>query len=262
MSREWVDDLVKPPRRGPDNRDKRWVMRCDCFHAAHGLDGKRRLLRCPTEGKPSVTQPVLDDYAKDGWKIALVHGDLCPDCIGGHPAPTPEVLAGPGRIQRRRVKGWRMPEGAVYVGRGSKWGNPFQYRTPYGLVRHLPNDAATYEYEGRISADGMSHPYYHPDGHVTDYRVRYATREEIVELYRRTILEPDRGMLGAYPSNKGHLATFWTGKRWESEHLTVTPEMIRAELAGKVLACWCKDSDPCHADVLLAIANSEEVPRG
>ena len=29
------------------------------------------------------------------------------------------------RIQRRRAKGWRMPAGAVYVGRPSKWGNPF-----------------------------------------------------------------------------------------------------------------------------------------
>ena len=31
----------------------------------------------------------------------------------------------PVRIQRRRIKGWRMPEGAVYVGRPSRWGNPF-----------------------------------------------------------------------------------------------------------------------------------------
>jgi hypothetical protein len=30
------------------------------------------------------------------------------------------------RIQRRRTKGWRMPEGAVYVGRPSKWGNPWE----------------------------------------------------------------------------------------------------------------------------------------
>lgn len=30
----------------------------------------------------------------------------------------------PTRIQRRRTAGWRMPEGAVYVGRPSKWGNP------------------------------------------------------------------------------------------------------------------------------------------
>jgi len=31
----------------------------------------------------------------------------------------------PKRIQRRRTKGWRMPEGAVYVGRPTKWRNPF-----------------------------------------------------------------------------------------------------------------------------------------
>lgn len=31
----------------------------------------------------------------------------------------------PRRIQRRRTKGWRMPAGAVYVGRPTKWGNPF-----------------------------------------------------------------------------------------------------------------------------------------
>lgn len=31
----------------------------------------------------------------------------------------------PQRIQRLRTKGWRMPEGAVYVGRPGRWGNPF-----------------------------------------------------------------------------------------------------------------------------------------
>jgi hypothetical protein len=31
----------------------------------------------------------------------------------------------PERIQRRRTRGWRMPEGAVYVGRPSPFGNPF-----------------------------------------------------------------------------------------------------------------------------------------
>lgn len=30
----------------------------------------------------------------------------------------------------------------------------------------------------------------------------------------------------------------------------------RAELAGKNLACWCKVGVPCHADVLLELANS------
>jgi hypothetical protein len=31
----------------------------------------------------------------------------------------------PKRIQRKRTAGWRKPEGAVFVGRPTKWGNPF-----------------------------------------------------------------------------------------------------------------------------------------
>jgi hypothetical protein len=30
------------------------------------------------------------------------------------------------RIQRKRTKGYRLPEGAVYVGHGTKWGNRFR----------------------------------------------------------------------------------------------------------------------------------------
>jgi hypothetical protein len=30
---------------------------------------------------------------------------------------------------------------------------------------------------------------------------------------------------------------------------------IREELRGKNLACWCKSGMPCHADVLLRVAN-------
>jgi uncharacterized protein DUF4326 len=36
------------------------------------------------------------------------------------------------------------------------------------------------------------------------------------------------------------------------------PDLVaqaRAELAGRDLACWCPAELPCHADVLLAIAN-------
>jgi hypothetical protein len=29
----------------------------------------------------------------------------------------------------------------------------------------------------------------------------------------------------------------------------------KAELRGKDLACWCKPGEPCHADVLLELAN-------
>jgi len=36
----------------------------------------------------------------------------------------------PIRIQRKRSKGWTMPPNTVYVGRGSKWGNPFKVGNP------------------------------------------------------------------------------------------------------------------------------------
>jgi len=32
---------------------------------------------------------------------------------------------------------------------------------------------------------------------------------------------------------------------------------IKAELRGKDLACWCPLDEPCHADVLLKIANAD-----
>jgi len=35
-------------------------------------------------------------------------------------------------------------------------------------------------------------------------------------------------------------------------------EEIRAHLAGRDLACWCAVGQPCHADVLLEIANEEQ----
>ena len=34
------------------------------------------------------------------------------------------------------------------------------------------------------------------------------------------------------------------------------PENLRAALRGKNLACWCPLDAPCHADLLLQIANS------
>lgn len=42
--------------------------------------------------------------------------------------------------------------------------------------------------------------------------------------------------------------------------LRVEPQKTRQvldELRGKNLACWCKLGEPCHADVLLELANEE-----
>lgn len=101
----------------------------------------------------------------------------------------------PKRIQRRRVKAWRMPEGAVYVGRPSRWGNPFRLGTWSKVIE-----------------------WKHEDG----------TREHVdVGRYRVWITDPKVGIAVA----------------------------ARRELKGKDLACWCGLDEPCHADVLLEIAN-------
>ena len=36
------------------------------------------------------------------------------------------------------------------------------------------------------------------------------------------------------------------------------PRVIRRRLRGKDLACWCPLDEPCHADVLLRIANAPD----
>ena len=83
------------------------------------------------------------------------------------------------RIQRKRATGWRMPADAIYVGRPTKWGNPFSEGDNYELVRQFRENCLT-----------------------------PAFTQQIVE-----------------------------------------------ELRGKDLACWCSLDKPCHADVLLEIAN-------
>ena len=42
----------------------------------------------------------------------------------------------------------------------------------------------------------------------------------------------------------------------EEGHLVFSREDVRRELQGKNLACWCPLDQPCHADVLLKIANT------
>jgi hypothetical protein len=84
---------------------------------------------------------------------------------------------------------------------------------------------------------------------VVETYVRWATRAEVVELYRLTLTDPTPGMRWAYPSRRG-------------QFLKVSLDDIRANLAGRDLACWCALDQPCHADVLLALANDEGGDRG
>ena len=44
-------------------------------------------------------------------------------------------------------------------------------------------------------------------------------------------------------------------RRYRQHAETFDPVTLRRELAGHDLACWCSLDQPCHADVLLEVAN-------
>jgi len=61
----------------------------------------------------------------------------------------------------------------------------------------------------------------------------------------------------------------WLGPHWRNNWDGPESEGRRAqilaglpELRGKNLACWCAIGSPCHADVLLEIANRQERKEG
>lgn len=127
------------------------------------------------------------------------------------------------RIQRKRTKGWRMPEGAVYVGRPSLWGNPWTPRDAHNQSGCDPNmtprDKATFAVA--LYRDELQHL-----GLLTDYAymVSDATHDAVTKAIRET------------------------GAKSMAEYAVI--------LRGHDLVCWCDLSDPCHADVLLKLANS------
>lgn len=131
------------------------------------------------------------------------------------------------RVQLRRTKGWRMPPNTVKVDRTTKWGNPFNFRA----VEHCWT-ALAYGEKGN------------PAG-------RQAAS---VKAYRDWMQTP-AGMriegCGLYAEKNGESIPVAVGPTVEAG----TPP-DPSELRGKNLACWCKPGDPCHADVLLELANA------
>jgi hypothetical protein len=125
-----------------------------------------------------------------------------------------DVPIAPCRIQRSRAKGWRMPEGAIYVGRPTCWGNPFAV-------------SGCSEYGRAMAVAGFRM-------HVKAALARAETPQ-------------------------------WVQDGW---YTTVTDDVLHdplewlRPLRGHDLACWCPltfpdgTSCPCHADVLLEIANA------
>jgi hypothetical protein len=121
----------------------------------------------------------------------------------------------PKRVQRSRAAGWKMPPGTIYVGRPSRWGNPFG---PY-QTRHLIASEISLE---------------------TEFPMRVAvlcwSLEECLAWYRIYCGSIRRLYANSY--DPGDPRGEWLGP-----------------LRGKNLACWCPLDRPCHADVLLELAN-------
>lgn len=114
----------------------------------------------------------------------------------------------PKRVQLRRTKDWRKPEGAISVARPTIYGNPFRI----GFTYCGPTIRAAMD------------------------------REEAVAAFRdwiaRDTLDPlfwDRDLIVA--------------------HVRLKAALLRGDLSGRDLACWCPLNEPCHADVLLELAN-------
>jgi hypothetical protein len=47
----------------------------------------------------------------------------------------------------------------------------------------------------------------------------------------------------------------WMRGEIEADRPRPSRDEIRKALAGKNLACWCREGTPCHVDTLLALAN-------
>lgn len=79
--------------------------------------------------------------------------------------------------------------------------------------------------------------------------------------------KPSDGVVVARPSKWGNpypVAEYGRTRAVQlyHAHLADRPELVemaRRELAGRDLGCWCPLEAPCHADVLLYLANSEPV---
>lgn len=121
-------------------------------------------------------------------------------------------MSAPRRIQLRREKGWRKPEGAVVVARPTKWGNP------WSVTYH---DGAWW----------LTGPF---SGLVPSFATEALALGSAVAHFGQYVM----------PHGYRDLRPTWT------------LDDVDAELRAKVLACWCPLNQPCHADVLLELANA------
>ena len=121
------------------------------------------------------------------------------------------------RIQR--TADWKPSKDTVWVGPRSKFYNPFAAKIKGG-----------------------------ESGLAT------MSRQILVDEYREWLLTPvtkwpDQPAFSRWDTRNTHML----GVPWEGRP---SLEDIRVQLAGKDLVCRCHDGQPCHADVLLELANT------
>ena len=129
------------------------------------------------------------------------------------------------RVQRKRTKGFKMPPNTKCVNRGTKWGNPIK------LIGDMIYINASHR---RKILDPWV---YLCMGDIND----------VVELYRLLVTDnislTDRYFESTYDID------WW---------LDYFRNLDVKELNGKNLACFCSLSSPCHADVLLELAQKND----
>jgi hypothetical protein len=135
----------------------------------------------------------------------------------------------PIRIQLSRAKGWRMPPNTVKVDRTTVFGNPCTCQRPHGCSKSP-------EFEWQEWGDTPE---------------QAAHLRCCVDVFRHYV---ETGLAGA-PTTTGR---FNFAMEASSGYPNRTKLIERlSELRGKNLACWCPLDAPCHADVLLELANQE-----
>lgn len=123
----------------------------------------------------------------------------------------------PARIQRRRTRGWQAPLDAQ--GRKPVYvGRPTLYGNPFQVAR---------------VAGGLWVVFVDAANGVTGREVAIVSSERVA---RQTAVDEFRAMLRT-PGGAEQV------------------EFFAQRLHGRDLMCWCPESMPCHADVLLSIAN-------
>lgn len=120
----------------------------------------------------------------------------------------------PKRIQRMRVKNWKMPPNTIYVGRPTKWGNPWTIETALNTKFWLPEECA----------------------------------QVVVDEFEAWLNNDEDMSMGE------HLG-MWKRPEIQKQRAAILVNI--KELRGKDLACWCPLDQPCHANVLLKLANKE-----